>query len=54
MEKKDYLNEFNVQIEKCNDLSQRVLMYRLYIEYLKNSNKHINIKKVMFIKNIKF
>lgn len=52
MEKKDYLNEFNVQIEKCNDLSQRVLMYRLYIEYLKNSNKHITEQtdKKLFIK----
>lgn len=52
MEKKDYLNEFNVQIEKCNDLSQRVLMYRLYIEYLKNSNKHIieQTDKKLFIK----
>lgn len=39
MVKKDYLNEINVQIEKCNDLSQRVLMYRLYTEYLKNLNK---------------
>lgn len=45
MEKKDYLNEFNVQIEKCNDLAQRVLMYRLYNEYLKNLNKHTTEQK---------
>ena len=52
MEKKDYLNEFNVQIEKCNDLSQRVLMYRLYTEYLKNLNKDTTEQtdKKLFIK----
>ena len=52
MEKKDYLNDFSVQIEKCNDLAQRVLMYRLYNEYLKNLNKHTNEQpdKKLFIK----
>ena len=44
MEKKDYLNDFSVQIEKCNDLAQRVLMYRLYNEYLKNL-QNIKFKK---------
>ena len=52
MVKKDYLNDFSVQIEKCNDLAQRVLMYRLYNEYLKNLNKHTNEQpdKKLFIK----
>lgn len=52
MVKKDYLNEINVQIEKCNDLSQRVLMYRLYTEYLKNLNKDTTEQtdKKLFIK----
>ena len=52
MVKKDYLNEINVRIEKCNDLSQRVLMYRLYTEYLKNLNKDTTEQtdKKLFIK----
>ena len=54
MEKKDYINQFSIQteIEKCDDLAPRVLMYRLYIEYLKNSNKHITEQtdKKLFIK----
>ena len=49
---RSYLNEINVQIEKCNDLSQRVLMYRLYTEYLKNLNKDTTEQtdKKLFIK----
>lgn len=54
MEKKDYINQFSIQteIEKCDDLAQRVLMYRLYTEYLKKLNKNITEKKdnKLFIK----
>lgn len=52
MEKKDYLNDFSVQIEKCNDLSQMILMYRLYTEYLKNLKQNTKEQpdKNLFIK----